>query len=88
MGDFKSIAAAGDRLATLKALRDQLAGAFQEAPVGVISPLSKQLLEVLAQIDALDGESKKEGTALDEFTKKLRAKRDSDSSVGGAAGMV
>lgn len=85
MADIREVAGTGDRLATLRALRDELAKAIPDAAPGVLSPLAKQLMEVLAQIDALDGDAKKEGTALDEFTKRLEAKRRANSEAVGSS---
>ncbi|OZD23828.1 hypothetical protein CH253_08170 [Rhodococcus sp. 06-156-3C] len=65
-----SAAASGNHLETLEQLRDELASAFAEAPAISKAPLSKQLLDVLAQIQALKPPEKKKDTPLDELAKR------------------
>ena len=84
MTEIKSVAQEGDRLATLKALRDRLASAIDDSTGAVgIAQLSKQLTDVLDQIAALTPVETKEETPLDEFTRRLRDKRGSDSASAG-----
>lgn len=66
MSEFIATVDGGVRLEILKALRGELATAIREASPGVLAPLSKQLLEVLAQIDELSPQEVK-GTPLDEL---------------------
>lgn len=66
MGDFQLAIDGGDRLEILRALRGELASAIKDASPGVLAPLSKQLLEVLLQIEDLSPKEVK-GTPLDEL---------------------
>jgi hypothetical protein len=65
----------GDRLAFLRAVRDKLALDFLGCAKRDSAPIAKQLSELDALIDSLDGVALQEGTDLDEFTKRLAAKR-------------
>lgn len=64
-----SVAAEGDRTATLKALRDRLAREIERCESGRdVAALSRQLTYVLEQIDANPGEV--EGSPLDDLAKR------------------
>lgn len=65
----------GDRLAFLRAVRDKLALDFLRCSSRDTAGIAKQLADLDSLIDALDGEALQEGTDLDEFTKRLAAKR-------------
>lgn len=69
-------AAAGDRLATLRDLRDVLAKSIVEPQPGpAIAALSRQLTDVLSQIEAAEkAVPEQKGTALDELQKRRAAR--------------
>lgn len=74
----------GSRLESLKALRDFLARSLEEVAAKEAAPLSRQLTDVLEQIDSLSaGEKPKEASPLDQFTARLRSKRSSDPTAVG-----
>lgn len=66
-------AASGDRLATLRDLRDVLALTIVETDSARdVAALSRQLTDVLEQIDTvLKADPEKKGTALDEISKRI-----------------
>lgn len=76
MGALEAVAETGDRLATLKELRSTLAASIESAPAGAVATLTKQFLEVLAQIEALTPVDMKD-TPLDELEKR-RSKREAN----------
>lgn len=80
-------AGSGDRLIALQSLRDVLARQIEcaERPSDVAS-LSKQLRETLGEIDRLGAGVSKEGSALDEFTKRLAERRSPSSRKSRSAG--
>lgn len=74
------VATEGDRLSTLRALRDRLATQIDGTDSARdVSSLSQRLMDVLIQISDLEGESAQSeqgGTALDELNAR-RAARES-----------
>jgi hypothetical protein len=73
--------ASGDRVASLRALRDVLASNIEaaEAPRDV-APLARQLTLVLAELDALAPPERK-GTHLDQLADRRRARGAATASV-------
>lgn len=69
-------AATGDRLATLRDLRDVLAKSIVETDSGpAVAALSRQLTDVLSQIEVAEkAEPEQKGTALDELQKRRAAR--------------
>lgn len=54
MGDLVSAAASGSRRDTLEALRDKIAASIQDCESGRdVAALSKRLMEVMGELDAL-----------------------------------
>jgi len=80
-------AEAGDRLATLKALRDRLAAEIDECESKRdTAALSQRLMDVLEQIDTAEkAQPEKKGTPRDEVARKRR-ERASTSRPRRAAG--
>lgn len=79
MAYFPEIAAAGDRLKTLEALRDKLATAIEDVSDGAeLSSLALRLQRVLAEIAELGGK------AIEEDEDDLAARR--DAKLRAAAG--
>ena len=71
-----AVASTGNRLETLRSLRDLLAKQVQQTDSGRdVAALSQRLMDVLGQIDVLSAGEKSEGTPLDEFTKRRAAKK-------------
>lgn len=71
MSSLIEAARSGDRLTTLRALRDVLAATITIASSGRdVAALSRQLTEVLAQIEALEKAPEVKGTPLDELEKR------------------
>lgn len=69
---LSAIAATGDTGATLRALRDLLAGWIESCESGRdVAALSARLADVLERIEALP--AAKEGTALDELARRRAA---------------
>lgn len=70
-------AASGDRLATLRDLRDLLARTITEADSARdVASLSRQLTDVLSLIETAEKAAPEEkGTALDELRKRREARR-------------
>jgi len=66
-------AVSGDRLATLKALRDVLAVSIEAADVDKRAPLAARLTDVLGQIDALQPKAKA-GDPVDEIAGRRAAR--------------
>jgi hypothetical protein len=84
---FRAEVSSGDRVRALTALRDRLAEELEhEAKTGFcetckrssssVAPLAKRLEDVLAVLDGM--EPAKEGTGLDEFTRRRQARVASD----------
>ena len=74
-------AAQEGRLAALKATRDRLSLAIDEAPVTVLPQLTAQLRATLAEIDELDPPKTKQAeTGLSEFEERMR-EREARSST-------
>lgn len=73
----------GDRLASLRALRDMLAADLDVCEsMRDKAALSLRLVDVLEQIAVIEkAEPAREGTALDEFTRR-RAERQTSGSSG------
>ncbi|CAM4135265.1 hypothetical protein NONI108955_11020 [Nocardia ninae] len=67
-----AIAATGDRLATLKLLRDHIALSFKVTSAGVLPQLTKQFTDLLAQIAELEPPVREE-SAIDEFQSGIQA---------------
>lgn len=69
-------ARSGDRLEALLSLRDVLAQQIEcaERPSDVAS-LARQFRDTLAEIEKLGAGVKKEGSVLDEFSKRRHARR-------------
>ena len=63
-----AVAVAGDRRATLVALRDKLAFEIDDAPSTVVAQLAGQLSKVLAELDGLAEPGKV--SSLDELEKR------------------
>ena len=75
MTDLIETAKSGDKRATLIALRDKLAETIQNCDSGRdMASNSKRLMEVMAEIEALPDETKKE-SKHDRLKKKVDAKR-------------
>jgi hypothetical protein len=83
---LSQIAEAGDRLATLRALRRTLASSVEVADPENVSSLAKQLQSVLAEIDALERAAPQEADPLDEITKRRAARMPGAADRDGAAG--
>jgi len=80
--DLVEAAASGDRLAALRALRDRLAEEIDGCQSSRdMAALSRQLTDVLGQIDALERASApaEKGTGLDELNAR-RAARESGAA--------
>lgn len=75
MSDFRATIASGTRLIDLAALRDVLIAAIvaPETRPGEVAALSKQLSDVLIQIEAL-APPKTVGTPLDELDERRRGR--------------
>ena len=71
------VAAAGDRIKTLEAIRDRLAADLDAAPPTVSAQLASQLTKVLAELDELGSNTKV--STVDE----LAAKRTNRLSAAG-----
>ena len=80
------VAAKGDRLASLQALRDRLATDLDECESKRdVAALSQRLMDVLEQIaDIEKAQPAKEGTALDEFSRRRAAKSQAPRAKGTA----
>ena len=75
MADLIETAATGDRLATLRDLRDLLAREIVACESSRdLAALSRQLTDVLAQIEAL-APAEKKGDAVDEIAARRSARR-------------
>ena len=78
--------AAGNRLVSLRALRDRLARDLDVCEsMRDVASLSQRLMDVLGQIEAAElAKPEKVGTALDELTARRRTagRPDSSGSVG------
>jgi hypothetical protein len=75
-------AASGDKRATLIALRDRLAQEIEQAGARDLAPLSRQLTDVLNQLDEFPNE--KEVSAADDIAKRReerRKRRQSDTTT-------
>lgn len=70
---IKKAALTGDRLATLEAMRNKLAGAMDRAAPAVVAQIAGRLSAVLAEIESLKATSKKE-SPLDEITARRAAR--------------
>jgi hypothetical protein len=75
MANLVSTVEAGDRRASLEALRDVLAETIADAEPSNVASLAKQLRETLAELDGLEGGE--EDDAVDE----LAARRPGSSEV-------
>lgn len=73
-------AASGDRLRTLRAMRDVLAQAMDEAPAAVVAQVAARLQSVVAEIEAVERQQPQR-SVVDELRRR-RAERE------GAAGAV
>jgi hypothetical protein len=78
MSDVSAVAAAGDRRATLVALRDRLATAIDECEPKDLAALSRQLVAVTAEIDDL---AEPEGGTLADQLAARRAARVADADA-------
>jgi hypothetical protein len=58
----------GDRRATLEAMRDTLAVAFDDAPPAVVAQIAGRLSAILAELEALTAPA--EGSAFDELANR------------------
>ncbi|WP_280430025.1 hypothetical protein [Nocardia brasiliensis] len=67
-----AVAATGDRLATLKLLRDHIALSFKDISPGVLPQLTKQFTDLLAQIAELEPPVRRE-SAIDDFQSGIQA---------------
>jgi len=86
--DVRDAAASGDRLRTLRALRDRLADEIDvcDSPRD-LAPLTRELSRVMAEIDALAPPESK-GTPLDELAKRRAARGANAPGSGRAAGQA
>ena len=73
MGDLVNAALTGDKRATLIALRDRLAEEIENAGARDLAPLSRQLTEVLKQLEEVP--DKKEVTPADDIANRRKARR-------------
>lgn len=89
MVDLVKVARSGDRVETLRALRDVLAAGIAECGSGRdLAALSRQLQQVLAELDALGASAPKGGTTLDEVAARRRARKASAAGESDAPGEV
>ncbi len=82
MGDLVNAALSGDKRATLIALRDRLAEEIETAGARDLAPLSRQLTEVLRQLDEVPDE--KEVSAANDIANRRanrRKRRQSDTET-------
>ena len=88
MSDLADVVAGGDRVKSLRALRDRLAvdldgcGSLRD-----LASLSQRMMDVLAQIEACEtAKPESEGTALDELTarRRIAGRPDATSSTRAA----
>ena len=77
---FEVDVASGDRRKALEAIRDRLAGEMKRAEGAAVAALSRQLTEVLGQLDAI---KEPEVSARDDLARR-RAARRADAKVQGA----
>lgn len=82
-GGIAVVAAAGDRLVTLRALRDLLAREIEgcESPRD-LAALSRQLTLVLADIEELAPPAEQKGTPLDELRRRRSARGPTPKAAG------
>jgi hypothetical protein len=80
------VAEAGDRLATLRALRATLASTLASADPPQVAALARQLQAVLAEIAALEQAAPQEVDPVDELTRRRADRIAGASGDGGAAG--
>lgn len=78
MSGLEAVTSTGDRRASLEALRDRLAGAIDDpdCPARDLAALSRQLVMVMAELDALPVP---EGSAVDTLRDELAARRSAAS---------
>lgn len=76
------VVAAGDRVKSLRALRDRLAADIDDCgSLRDLASLSQRLMDVLAQIEACEtARPEAEGTALDELSSRRRVAGRPDAS--------
>ena len=82
MGDLVNAALSGDKRATLIALRDRLAEEIEQAGARDLAPLSRQLTDVLKQLDEMH--DKKEVSAANDIANRRanrRKRRQSDTET-------
>lgn len=73
MGKIEKAVKTGDRLDTLRALRELLAARLDACDSNRdIAALSRQLVQVTAEIDEIEKESETTITSLDAFRKKVK----------------
>ena len=84
--DLASVAHAGDLLETLRELRDVIARAMSasEVPARDLAALSRQLTQVLAEIDALKPPVQEAGTPLDEVNARRVARGAAPARAAGS----
>lgn len=85
---FPQVIADGDRLKSLRALRDRIAETIQVTDSARdLAALSRQMTEVLSQIEALEKRAPEEkGTPLDELAKRRSARGAKPKGGAGATG--
>jgi hypothetical protein len=90
MPDLTAVAASGDRLDTLRALRDTLASAIDATESARdLAALSRQLTDVLEQVAECEKAAPKpKGTPLDELATRRAARRPVPSGRKRAASTV
>ncbi|MEV4670983.1 hypothetical protein AB0K34_04950 [Actinomadura sp. NPDC049382] len=88
LGGLSEAAATGSRLTALRALRDRLAAEIDAGPMPRdLAALSRQLTDVLAQIEALAPPEQK-GTPLDELANRRAGRGATAPRAGRAAGQA
>jgi hypothetical protein len=87
MSELRDASASGDRLSTLQALRDVLAGEIEAVatPSAAKASLARQLTLVLAEIEHLAPPEQK-GTPLDQLEQRRRARGAKTAGVDAADG--
>lgn len=78
MSDLPGVVASGDRVASLRAIRDNLAANIEAAAPQYVAGLSKQLAEVMRELESIAPPNQK--SALDEIAGQ-RDKRRARTSV-------
>lgn len=74
---LREVAGTGDRLETLRALRDRIASQIDETDSARdVAALGQRLMDALGQIDDIEGSTpEQKGTALDDLRARRAARR-------------